>query len=559
MTAVVTAGGVSVTIRGAVVDESETILSRLVSDGVPRSLSSGHAGLWGPDAAPEASRRLGWLRLPERSRALPARLAELAGAARDAGLDRVVLAGVGGAALAPEAIARARGVPLTVLDTTDPLEVGRALDGDLRRTLVVVADPSGGDVQTDALRRVFQAAFGAAGIAGADLARHFAVVTDPGSPLAEAAGAAGYRLLPAPGDVGGRYAALSALGLAPAALAGADVAGLLAEAAELVPVLAQPYENPALALGAVLGASALVGRDKLAVAEGGSGLRGLGGWIEHLVAESTGKDGRGVLPVVVEGVDAPGFEPADDVRRVVLGARPGDAAARGPSGEDAALSVSGPLGAQFLLWQYATAVACRVLGVNPFDQPDVRASERNTAALLRAEEGLAPTVISRVPALVCGEVEVHAPEELVRGATDLTGVLEGLLEAVPDGGYLAVMAYLDREGDAAAADLRGLLAARGAAVRKRPAPVTFGWGPRLLHTTGQYHKGGPQNGVFLQLTGESPRDVAVPGRPYSLRELQLAQAFGDLRALRSVGRPAVRLHLRDRAAGLARLAAALTG
>jgi len=535
VTAVVTAGGVSVTIRGAVVDESETILSRLVSDGVPRSLSSGHAGLWGPDAAPEASRRLGWLRLPERSRALPARLAELAGAARDAGLDRVVLAGVGGAALAPEAIARARGVPLTVLDTTDPLEVGRALDGDLRRTLVVVADPSGGDVQTDALRRVFQAAFGAAGIAGADLARHFAVVTDPGSPLAEAAGAAGYRLLPAPGDVGGRYAALSALGLAPAALAGADVAGLLAEAAELVPVLAQPYENPALALGAVLGASALVGRDKLAVAEGGSGLRGLGGWIEHLVAESTGKDGRGVLPVVVEGVDAPGFEPADDVRRVVLGARPGDAAARGPSGEDAALSVSGPLGAQFLLWQYATAVACRVLGVNPFDQPDVRASERNTAALL------------------------HAPEELVRGATDLTGVLEGLLEAVPDGGYLAVMAYLDREGDAAAADLRGLLAARGAAVRKRPAPVTFGWGPRLLHTTGQYHKGGPQNGVFLQLTGESPRDVAVPGRPYSLRELQLAQAFGDLRALRSVGRPAVRLHLRDRAAGLARLAAALTG
>ncbi|GLW65046.1 glucose-6-phosphate isomerase [Actinomadura rubrobrunea] len=558
MTAVVTAGGVSVTIRGAVVDESETVLSRLVSDGVPRSLTSGQPTLWGPDAAAEASRRLGWLRLPERSRPLPSRLAELAGAARDAGLDRVVLAGVGGAALAPEVIARASGVPLTALDTTDPLQVGRALDGDLHRTLVVVADPSGGNVEADALRRVFEAAFAAAGITGADLARRFVVVTDPGSPLAEAAGAAGYRLLPSPGDVGGRFAALSALGLAPPALAGADVAGLLEDAAALVPALAQPYDNPALALGAVLGAAGLVGRDKLLIADNGSGLAGLDGWIEHMVAESTGKDGRGLLPVVVEDVDAPGFQPADDVRRVVLGTRPDDPRARGPFGEETALSVSGPLGAQFLLWQYATAVACRVLGVNPFDQPDVQASERNTAALLRAEEGAAPTVISRVPALVCDEVEVHAPEELVRGVTDLAGVLETLLETVPDGGYLAVMAYLDREGDAAAADLRRLLAARGDAIRKSPAPVTFGWGPRLLHTTGQYHKGGPQNGVFLQITGEASRDVPVPGRPYSLRELQLAQAFGDLRALRSVGRPAVRLHLRDRAEGIARLCAALT-
>lgn len=192
-----------------------------------------------------------------------------------------------------------------------------------------------------------------------------------------------------------------------------------------------------------------------------------------------------------------------------------------------------------------------------FGEPDARTSWEGTAALPRAEKGTAPAMVRCSPELAEGAVEVHAPQGALRGTRTLTEVLEAILADVPDGGYLAVLAYLDRSGDAAASGLRPLLATRGGELRRHPAPVTFGWGPRYLHTTGQYHRGGPPNGAFLMITGAVTADVPVPGRPYSLGELQLAQALGDLRALRSLGRPAVRLHLRDRAEGLAQLAAAL--
>ncbi|NVI92141.1 glucose-6-phosphate isomerase, partial [Actinomadura sp. BRA 177] len=467
-----------------------------------------------------------------------------------AGLDRIVLAASGGAALAAEAICRTAGAELTVLDTTDPHEVSGVLAGDLDRTLVVVV---GDGVEAESLRRVFGRAFSDAGLGGAELARRFAVVAEEGSELARAAEDVGHHFIPAEPGVDDRFGALGARSLVPAALAGVDVGALLDEASRLAAALRQPYDNPALALGAALGSSALGVRDKLVIADHGSGLAGFARWAEQLVAGALGKAGKGLLPVVVEDVDAPGFELADDLRRVILGRRPDEP---GP-GREAGISVAGPLGAQFLLWEYAVAVAARVIGVNPFDEPDTGESRASTAALLRSEEGTAPTVVRRPPELVEGAVEVHAPQDALRGARTLTEALEAVLADVPDGGYLAVLAYLDRAGGAAAAALRPLLAARGAAVRRRPAPVTFGWGPRYLHTAGQYHKGGPLNGAFLQITGAVTGDVPVPGRPYSLGELQLAQAFGDLRVLRSLGGPAVRLHLRDRAEGLAQLAAAL--
>ena len=550
MTSVVTAGGISVTIRGAVVDESETVLDRLVSDGVPGSLASRSAKLWGPDAAPLAARRLGWLGLPETSRYLRDRLAGLAREVRSAGLDRVVLAASGGPALAAETICRTAGAELTVLDTTDPHEVSAVLASGLDRTLVVVADDG---VEADALRRVFGRAFADAGLEGADLAGRFVVVAEEGSDLQRTAQEAGHRFVPAEPDVDGRFGALGARALAPAMLAGADAEPLLDEASRLAAVLRQPYDNPALALGAALASSALGTRDKLVIADLGSGLDCFAAWAEQLVAGTMGKDGKGLLPVVVEGVDAAGFELTGDLRRVILGRRPDEP---GP-GREAGVSVAGPLGAQFLLWEYAVAVACRVIGADPFAEPDTGESRESTAALLRSEEGAAPTVVHRPPELVEGAVEVHAPEDALRGAQTLTEALDTVLEDVEDGGYLALLAYLDRSGDAVAAGLRPLLAARGAKVRRHPAPVTFGWGPRYLHTAGQYHKGGPANGAFLQITGAVTRDVPVPGRPYSLGELQLAQAFGDLRVLRSLGRPAYRIHLRDRAEGLAQLAAAL--
>ncbi|MCW2904255.1 MAG: phosphoglucose isomerase [Streptosporangiaceae bacterium] len=546
MTSVVAAGGVAVTIRDGVAD-THTVLDRLVSDGVPGALAAKNAQLWGPEAAPEATRRLGWLDLPESSRSLVPRLVEL----NSAGFGRVVLAGMGGASLGAEVIARTHGVELTVLDTTDPHQVAPVTRDRLEETIVVVSSKSGATIETDSHRRIFERAFEEAGITGEALREHFLVVTDPGSPLEATAREAGYQVVLSDPDVGGRFSALTAFGLVPSALAGADVARLLDEAAALSPGLRRPYDNPGLTLGAALGAAALGGRDRLVIADHRSGMVGFGDWAEQLVAESTGKDGKGIAPVVVEGVNAPGFEIVDGAVRLVLeGGRTQDA---GPAGA-AGLSVSGPLGAQFLLWEYATAAAGRVIGINPFDQPNVQESKDNTAALLRgAADGTTPTIIAAEPALAVGAVEVHGRADLLKGAKDLGAALDALLAAVPERGYLAVMAYLDRLGDADAAQLRPLLAARAAEIRKTAAPVTFGWGPRFLHSTGQYHKGGPQRGVFLQITGAVSEDVPVPGTPYTLKALQLAQAFGDLRALRARGRPAVRVHLRDRAEGLQQL------
>jgi glucose-6-phosphate isomerase len=534
----VSGGGVSVTVQGDAVGEADGILGRLAADGVPAALMAGNSSLWGPDVAEEAAGRLGWVHAPERSRRLLPRLAELS--ARFAG-HHVVLAGTGGASLAAQIIARTHGADLTLLDTTDPHQVGRALDAGVSRTVLVVSGRE--TVETDGVRRVFGRAFREASI---DPAERVVVVAPPGSSLEASALRAGHEVVTADAEVDGCFGALSAYGLVPAALCGVDVGRLLDEAEALVPALGLAFDNPGLVLGAALGTSAASGRDKLVIADNGSGLNGFAGWVEQLVAESTGKNGSGIVPVVVEDLTAPGFGFGDDVRRLVLGDR----------AEGVGLAVSGPLGAQFLLWEYAAAVACRVIGVSPFDRPAVREAEDSVAGLLRgSEDGEAPIVVGCEPALVDGEVEVHAAEELLAGAKDLQDFFDALAYAVPSHGYLAIMAYLD-EGDATAG-LRPPLARRVADARD--AQVTFGWGPRVLHSVGQLHKDGPPGGVFLQITGAADDDLEIPGRPYSLATLQLAQAFGDLRALRSRGLPVLRLHLRDRAAGLARLESALGG
>jgi glucose-6-phosphate isomerase len=533
------APSVSVQTRStAVIDATAPAAGKLAGDGVPGALAAADATLWGPAAEGEASIRLGWLQAPQFSRELLPEIGELAERRQADGLDHLVLAGMGGSSLAPEVITRAAGVPLTVLDTTDPHQVARALGDRLGRTLVVVSSKSGTTIETDSHRRIYEQAFAAEGISGGDLRRRFVVVTDPGSPLENTARDAGYHVVQADPYVGGRYSALTAFGLVPAGLAGANVSRLLDEAEDAAGDLSGVDGNPGLTLGAALGGYALAGHDKAVLAEADSTITGFGDWVEQLIAESTGKDGRGILPVVVGSEDSPGFSPGPDLHLIGLGAprRPVDT------------SVHGPLGAQFLIWEYAVAVAGRLLGINPFDQPNVAESKELTMALLD-EAGHGPLPTGRA-AFVEGAVEVHADPELLRDVTDLPGVFDALLWSPPPGGYLAVMAYLDRVGDAGAARLRDALAAR------TTHPVTFGWGPRFLHSTGQYHKGGPRNGVFLQITGAVQRDVEVPGQPFTLGRLQLAQALGDLGALRERGRPIVRLHLHDRASGIAQLLAA---
>lgn len=533
----VRAGNLTVETRGAAAEAADSAVKSLSRDGVAARLTAKDATLWGPAAAEEAAIRLNWLDLPRSSRALLPELGQLAFDARAAGLDRVVLAGMGGSSLAPEVIAADRGATLITLDTTDPGQVRRALAEEVQRTALVVSSKSGGTVETDSHRRAFEAAFREAGI---DPAERITVVTDPGSPLAELAEERGYRTFLADPKVGGRYSALSAFGLVPSALAGVDVEALLDEAEALAPWLDTDTQNPALLLGAALGGFG--GHDKVVLT--GDSPAGLGDWIEQLVAESTGKDGTGLLPVVPDNSSAPNTTAEPDTHPVTFSA---DGAAPAAATDDGT-AVSGPLGAQFLAWEYATAVAGRLLGIDPFNQPNVQESKDNTRQLLEGRDEAPLT--EGTPLLVDGgaDVRVHASPGALPGETeDLDAVLRALLGAVPESGYLAVMAYLDRDGESTAAALRSGLAA------STPRPVTFGWGPRFLHSTGQYHKGGPANGVFLQITGDNSGDLEVPDRPYTFGELQFAQALGDFGALDARGRPVVRLHLGDRAAGLARV------
>ncbi|MEU0548191.1 glucose-6-phosphate isomerase [Micromonospora sp. NPDC005979] len=518
------------------VDKSAPASTReaLVKAGVPGRLAAKDTTLWGSDAEAEAKIRLGWVDTHQRSRELLAQLAELKAELAD--LDHVVLAGMGGSSLAPEVITQTLGRPLTVLDTTDPGQVRAALGDRLERTVVVVASKSGSTVETDSHRRAYWQAFLDAGMTEAEAGRHFVIVTDPGSPLEATAAEMGAFTVLADPNVGGRYSALTAFGLVPSALAGVDVSELIDQADALARSLGADTDNPALALGAALGAAATLARDKVALVSDGTGIDGLGDWAEQLIAESTGKSGVGILPVVVESPQSPGATGPD-----VLTVSYGGALAAGDvpgGGADPDVAVNGPLGAQFLAWEYATAVAGVVLGIDPFNQPNVTESKENTNKILAS--GL-PT---EKPSFTEGAIEVYAPQ----GAPgDLAGVLRWLLDGLGDDGYLAVMAYLDRFADADTAGLRPLLA--GASGR----PVTFGWGPRFLHSTGQYHKGGPQVGSYLQVTGAVAEDLDVPGKPYTFGELQAAQAAGDRQALAGRERPVLRLHLTDRAAGVAQL------
>jgi glucose-6-phosphate isomerase len=538
-----TAGGVTVALLDdALASAVSGVLADAVAEGTGARLAESDATLWGPDAEAEALIRLGWLAATEVSRPLLPRLRQLVNEMAGEGLYHVVLSGMGGSSLAPEVISRSAGVGLTVLDTTDPAQVRRALGDRLGGTLVVVSSKSGGTVETDSHRRIYEQAFRELGLTDAQIAQRFVVVTDPGSPLEKIAAEAGYRaVFLADETVGGRYSALTAFGLVPSALAGADVEQLLDDADAVHTALANSVDNPGLLLGAAMGAAALEGRNKLVLLEADRGLVGFGDWAEQLIAESTGKEGTGVLPVVVEDSDSPGWATSGpDALAAGVGEPPG-----------AALTVTGPLGAQFMVWEYATAFAGKVLGINPFDQPNVTESKENTARWLEkaGPEGLPVPA----PVLVDGRVEVYGDAAMLGSARTLPEVIDALLDRVPAAGYLAVMAYLDRIGDGGAAGLRAALGRR-----LSDRQVTFGWGPRFLHSTGQFHKGGPQVGAFLQLTGVVTEDLAVPDRPWSLGTLQLAQALGDLDALAGRGRPAVRLHLTDRRAGLDQVLAAVS-
>jgi glucose-6-phosphate isomerase len=549
-------GVIEVAATGEAADAVRRHVPMLVEEAFASRLFAQDADLWGADAQPEAAKRLSWVSLARTSRPLVGEIAALREELAQAGVDRVVLAGMGGSSLAPEVICAAAGKPLTVLDSSDPDYVRSALADRLERTVLVVSSKSGSTVETDSQRRAYTKAFTDAGIDPAD---RIVVVTDPGSPLEASAREAGQRVVLADPDVGGRYSALTAFGLVPSGLAGVDVGALLDDAEAVTDVLADDAEgNPALVLGAALAGveprAARGRRDKVLLVPDGTAFSGFPDWAEQLVAESTGKHGTGLLPVVVEGPDAPEVRAAaPDVLPVHLVPAGPDAAepdadageaTGGDAGGDVAASVSvgGSLGALLLLWEAATAVAGRLLGINPFDQPDVESAKKAARGLLEGTPGASS------PAFVDDGIEVRGTDGLLDGVHDLPGAVDALLAQLePQAGYLAVMAYLDRDDQADLARVRAALAERTG------RPTTFGWGPRFLHSTGQYHKGGPATGVYLQVTAAPGTDLDVPGQAFSFGHLIAAQAAGDAQVLADHGRPVLRLHLTDRASGVRRL------
>jgi glucose-6-phosphate isomerase len=488
------------------------------------------ASLWGPVAESEAGIRLAWTDLPSGSRPLVDVVTALREDAQARGLTNVVLCGMGGSSLAPEVTCATAGVELTVVDSSHPDMVREALARPLEDTLAVVSSKSGGTVETDSLLRAFVDAFDQAGLKPAD---HLVIVTDPDSPFDRDATAAGYRVVRADPNVGGRYSALSAFGLVPSGLAGVDIGDLLDGAASSRNAVASDSpDNPAVRLGAALAAAHADGVDKLVLFDASG--NGLGDWIEQLVAESTGKDGRGILPVVVPDSNAANFAPSPpDAFVVVVGT---DALPESTSGYAAAIDAE--LGAHFLLWEAAVAVAGAGLAINPFDQPDVE-SAKQAARTFLSNAGTEVTP----PDLQADGIAAYGTS-----ASSLENAVGDLLDRLdPDHGYVAIQAYLDRLGHPGYAVLREVLAERTG------RPVTFGWGPRFLHSTGQLHKGGPATGIYLQLTDDPQQDLDVPGRDFTFGQFIDAQAAGDAQVLGAHGRPLLRLHLADAAAALPRL------
>ncbi|TFD58452.1 glucose-6-phosphate isomerase [Cryobacterium sp. Hh7] len=516
-----------ISVSGLAADAVRATVPTLVTDLVASGVTGLNPALWGPEAEAEAALRLGWTESVVVSRPLVAEILELRATLQARGVTQIALAGMGGSSLAPEVITRTAGVNLTVLDATDPGQVLAALNDNLVGTALVVSSKSGSTVETDSQRRVFERAFRAIGI---DPAERIVVVTDPGSPLEASALADGYRVFNADPNVGGRYSALTAFGLVPSGLAGVDIGALLDEAESISLALAvDSPENPGLVLGAAIAATS-PRRDKLAIVSDGTHIVGFADWVEQLIAESTGKLGTGILPVVLE-LDAPELtETLPDVQLVRVVA---DAGTELFSETGDEIRVSGTLGAQFLVWEYATVVAGRLLGINPFDQPDVESAKIATRGLLDARPAPEPA------AFIADGIEVRGTPHVIGAASDLASAVDALLEELGPDGYVAVQAYVDRLALPELAEVRNKLAA----LSKRP--VTFGWGPRFLHSTGQFHKGGTATAVFLQILTTPAEDLDIPERPFTFGELIQAQASGDASVLAEHGRPVLTLTLTD--------------
>jgi transaldolase/glucose-6-phosphate isomerase len=487
----------------------EARLSEMDKQGIDARIWKRDHTVWKPDPT-EIANRLDWLTVADD---MAGKAEELTSFAREIwadGYTTAVLLGMGGSSLAPEVLQETFGsaagaLHLEVLDCTDPDQIATATSAlELSRTLFIVASKSGTTLETMSQLAYFWEKI--------PDGKHFIAITDPGSPLEKTGVERHFRRVFAnPPDIGGRYSALSYFGLVPAALIGVDLPPLLARAQQMMRACGQSGDakaNPGAWLGAAMGEAALAGRDKLTLVMPAA-MGTLGYWLEQLVAESTGKEGRGIIPIEGETLGPPSVY-GDDRLFVAIGDSPALQALQDAGHPVIRLGYTDPyqLGAEFFRWEFATAVAGHILQINPFDQPNVQEAKDATNKVLAGEPMPAPT----------------------------TSVAEVLAEVRP-GDYIALTAYVPRNGHWQEELQKARLALRD----RYHVATTVGFGPRFLHSTGQVHKGGPNQGVFLQIVSESAADLRIPGKAFSFGELKAAQASGDLASLQSHGRRAARL------------------
>jgi glucose-6-phosphate isomerase len=510
----------------------EAGLSDLVQHDTVQRIWQKDFTLWKPEPK-EITNRLGWLTVTD---LMSDQIPELQAFAReivDSGFRQVILLGMGGSSLGPEVLRHifgsARGYPdLIVLDSTMPervLQVTEAIDP--RKTLFLVSSKSGTTTEPLVLFQYFQN-LTAAKLGNEKTRSNFVAITDPGTPLAKLAQTEGFRrTFLNPPDIGGRYSVLSYFGMVPAALIGIDISTLMNRAecmkeacASSVPV----HDNPGAWLGASMGTFALQGRDKLTLITSPA-TSSYGLWVEQLIAESTGKEGKGIIPVAGEPpVKADQY--GDDRLFIYLRLH-GDDNFTTDAAIDQLKSSGHPvltlemqdrydLGAEFFRWEFATPVAGAILGINPFDQPDVQRAKDATEHLLKGytNSGKLPRIESEIP-------------------------LNKLMENADKGKYLALMAYINQTAETEEI-LRNL---RHRVVERYHIATTLGYGPRFLHSTGQLHKGGPDKVLCLQITTDHKKDIPIPDNPYTFGIVADAQAIGDLEALKSTGRPVARIHV----------------
>jgi len=550
--------------EGAVTAASEEI----ESEGFLRRLWAKDATLWksGPEDRKLIGNSLGWLGLPELMEANCAQIKQFAEEVRGGGYTGVVLLGMGGSSLAPLVMNRtfgsAKGYPqLHVLDSTDP----EALSGveaaiDIEKTLFVVSSKSGSTIEPLSLFEYFHSR--AHDAMGENAGDNFVAITDPGTALEGFAKKYGFRrVFRNPHDIGGRFSALSYFGLVPAALTGVDISKLLCHASRASGAT-QPEThgvgNPVVMLGVALGVLAKAGRDKLTFLIAPE-FASFGLWIEQLLAESTGKEGMGIVPVTGEplgecadygpdrlfvdmtfgpgeGMNAPLVKALMEAGHPVIGIRLNDLY---------------ELGAEFFRWEIAASVAGHILGINPFDQPDVELAKKMTIARLHGITG-APPVPPGVKVSQDG-LDVYytkATIDMIKGGgaggAHPASALDGFFKLVREGDYIGVLAYYNTADAAVEAEFTGM---RGLLREITGAATQFGFGPRYLHSTGQLHKGGANNGVFIIFTHATENDVRIPRSAFSSSELELSQAFGDMEALESKGRRVALFNMKDSSAG----------